>query len=204
MPRHIKVVGFDPSLRNWGIAIGTLDVLTHHLYIDHVDVACPVLNQHKQVRQNSLDIEAAYQLTKAALAAAKGAQAVFVEVPVGSQNARAMASYGVCAGILGALRTQGVPLYELTPTEVKMAAVQKKEASKKQMIAWATKRHPEANWPTYKSNGKEVLSEAKAEHQADAVAAIHAGIASIPFQQLLSLQSANQQENHHADPTQAI
>ncbi len=87
MPRHITVIGFDPRLRNWGIAIGTLDVLTHHLYIDHVDVVCPVLNQHKQVRQNSLDIEAAYQLTKAALAAAKGAQAVFVEVPVGSKSA---------------------------------------------------------------------------------------------------------------------
>ncbi len=119
-------------------------------------------------------------------------------------KARAMASYGICAGILGALRTQGVPLYELTPTEVKLAAGQKKDASKKQMIAWATQLHPEAKWPTYKSNGKVVLSEAKAEHQADAVAAIYAGIASNSFQQLLSLQTANQRENHHADPTQAI
>ena len=87
MPRFIKVVGFDPRLRNWGIVIGTLDALTHHLYINHVDVVCPVLNQHKQVRQNSLDIEAAYQLAKAVQAAAKGAQAVFVEVPVGSKSA---------------------------------------------------------------------------------------------------------------------
>ena len=31
------------------------------------------------------------------------AKAIFVEVPVGSQNARSMCSYGMCVGILGAL-----------------------------------------------------------------------------------------------------
>lgn len=184
----IKVVGFDPSLRNWGIAKGVFYPYdTKQLVIKQLDVIQPVLSKGKQVRQNSLDLESALQLAKGAMAAAEGAQAIFVEVPVGSQSARAMASYGVCVGVLGALRATGIPFFEVTPTEVKMASYGKQTASKKEMIEWALLQHPEGNWPTYKEHGKEVISEAKAEHQADAIAAIYAGVASNQFQQFIPL-----------------
>jgi len=182
----LNVIGMDPSLRNWGIAKGTLTVGLHgSLTINHLDVIQPVLPTGKQVRQNSLDLESARQLAAQALAAAQGAHAIFVEVPIGSQSARAMASYGICVGVLGALRASGIPFFEVTPTEVKMISVGKKTATKSEMIQWAYARHPEANWPTYKQHGQDVISEAKAEHMADAVAAIHAGLASNPFQQTL-------------------
>tara|TARA_B100001559_G_scaffold319797_1_gene330090 strand:+ start:1717 stop:2292 length:576 start_codon:yes stop_codon:yes gene_type:complete len=182
----LQVVGMDPSLRNWGIAKGTLTVGLHSsLTISHLDVIQPVLSTGKQVRQNSLDLESARQLAAQALAAAQGAHAIFVEVPVGSQSARAMASYGICVGVLGALRASGIPFFEVTPNEVKMISVGKKTATKSEMIQWAYARHPEAKWPTYKQHGQDVISEAKAEHMADAVAAIHAGLASNPFQQTL-------------------
>lgn len=182
----LHVVGFDPSLRNWGIAKGTLQVGLHGgLTINHLDVIQPVLPTGKQVRQNSLDLESARQLCAQALAAAQGAHAIFVEVPIGSQSARAMASYGICVGVLGALRASGIPFFEVTPTEVKMISVGKKTATKSEMIHWAYNRHPEAKWPTYKQHGQDVISEAKAEHMADAVAAIHAGLASNQFQQTL-------------------
>ena len=187
----IKVVGFDPSLRNWGIAKGVFYPYdAKQLVIKQLDVIQPVLPKGKQVRQNSLDLESAYQLTKGALEAAKDAQAIFVEVPVGSQSARAMASYGVCVGVLGALRATGIPFFEVTPTEVKMAAYGKQTATKKEMIEWALLHHPEGNWPTYKEHGKEVISEAKAEHMADAIAAIYAGVASNQFQQFIPLLKA--------------
>jgi Holliday junction resolvasome RuvABC endonuclease subunit len=96
-----------------------------------------------------------------------------------------MASYGICVGVLGSLRAAGVPFFEVTPTEVKLAGFGKKTATKEQMISWAVAKHPEANWPTYTRNGVKEVSEAKAEHMADAVAAIYAGIASNPFQQVL-------------------
>lgn len=186
-----KVVGFDPSLRNWGIAQGEiLPGPSPSLHIVNLDVICPVLPTGKQVRQNSLDLESAKQLAEGALAAAKGAQAIFVEVPVGSQSARAMASYGVCVGVLGALRATGIPFFEVTPTEVKMASFGKKTATKLEMIGWATAQHPEANWPTYKQHGADVLSEAKAEHMADAIAAIYAGVRCNTFQQFLPLLKA--------------
>ena len=183
--RTIRVVGQDPSLRNWGLAIGTYELETGHLEIIRLDLTNPVLPTGKQTRQNSSDLESAFQLYKGAMAAAEGAHAVFVEVPVGSQSARAMASYGVCVGVLGALRATGVPFFEVTPTEVKLAGAGVKTATKQEMIAWAVAKHPEANWPKYSQSGRTLISEAKAEHQADAIAAIYAGLASQPFQQML-------------------
>lgn len=188
----IRVVGFDPSLRHWGISKGVLiPGLKPRLHIEEVDVINPELPTGKQVRQNSLDLESAKQLCAAALSAAKGAQAIFVEVPVGSQSARAMASYGICVGVLGALRATGIPFFEVTPTEVKMASAGKKTATKQEMIEWAVNQHPEANWPKYKQNGVVKVSEAKAEHMADATAAIYAGLSCNSFQQLLPFMQPN-------------
>lgn len=176
----------DPSLRNWGISKGLLyPGKPSQLYIKEVSVITPVLPTGKQVRQNSLDLESANQLCKAALAAAEGAQAIFVEVPIGSQSARAMASYGICVGILGALRASGIPFFEVTPTEVKLAGPGSKIATKQAMIKWAMEKHPDANWPTYMAHGQVLVSEAKAEHMADATAAIYAGLACNAFQQML-------------------
>lgn len=92
-----------------------------------------------------------------------------------------MASYGICVGILGAIRESGIPFFEVTPTEVKLASVGSKTASKSDMINWAIKHHPEAGWPM--SRGSVVAG--KAEHMADAIATIYAGIKTQPFQQIL-------------------
>ena len=190
--KGIKVVGQDPSLRNWGLAVGTLDLETKKLTIEYVDLTNPVLPTGKQVRQNSTDLESALQLYKGAADAAIGAHAVFVEVPVGSQSARAMASYGICVGVLGALRANGIPFFEVTPTEVKLATVGTKTATKQEMISWAMAAHPEANWPMYKQKGETMVSEAKAEHMADAIASIYAGMTCNSFQQMLPfIKAAN-------------
>lgn len=188
---ELTLVGMDPSLRNWGIAVAKYNLETMKIKIIEVDVIRPVVSTGKQVRQNSLDLETARQLYKGAYSYITASQATFIEVPVGSQSARSMASYGVCVGILGALRAAGKPFYELTPTEVKLAATRSKTATKSDMISWALETHPEANWPVYKQSGKELITESKAEHMADAIAAIHAGVQSQPFQQMLPLIAAN-------------
>ena len=176
MSRLLRVVGMDPSLRNWGISRGTFNLDTKQVLIDELEVVNPVLPTGKQVRQNSVDIESAKQISDRVMAATKGAQAVFVEVPIGSQSARAMASYGICVGILGALRASGIPFFEVTPNEVKLTAVGSKVATKETMINWAKHRHPEASWPK---------AACKAEHVADATAAIHAGLKTNEFRQLI-------------------
>ena len=183
----IKVAGFDPSLRNWGFAIGVYDSVNKTIQVEKVDICQPAIPSGKQVRQNSKDLLCAEQLTAKAVEVAQTVQATFVEVPVGSQSARAMASYGICVGVLGALRAGGIPFFEVTPTEVKIAAVNQKNASKQDMINWAVDLYPNAGWPSYKKNGAKIISASSAEHMADAVAAIHAGVQLSAFQQLISL-----------------
>lgn len=97
-----------------------------------------------------------------------------------------MASYGICIGVVGALRSNDRYLYEVTPMEVKLAGFGSKTATKQQMIKWAMDKHPEANWPMYMHKGKSIVSEAKAEHMADAIGAIYAGINLLAFKQVLS------------------
>jgi Holliday junction resolvasome RuvABC endonuclease subunit len=179
------VVGFDPSLRNWGVAKGIYVPAEKKLVIEYLDVIHTQHDDSKQVRNNSKDLETAQQLCKGAWEASEGAQAIFVEVPHGSQSARAMASYGICVGVLGALRTAGIPFFEVSESEVKKATTGNRKATKTETIAWAMAKHPEAPWPMYSRNGQLLVSEAKAEHMADAIGAIYAGLASKPFQQLI-------------------
>lgn len=200
----MKLVGFDPSLRNWGMASAHYSLESGTLTVEKLDLINPVLPTGKQIRQNSFDLESAKQLYSHALAFAEGAHAVFVEVPVGSQSARAMASYGICVGVLGALRSSGLAMFEVTPTEVKLAGPGNKTATKQQMIQWATAKHPEAKWPTFKQHGISTISESKAEHMADAVAAIHAGIACNLFRQLLAMTPAHFLKANHANQNQTV
>jgi len=179
----------DPSMSNWGLAWGMYDPTDRTLRIKTVDVIKPVPITGKQVRQNSKDLGRAHDLFESALAATQGAKAVFVEVPVGSQSARAMASYGICCGVLGALRASGVPFFEVTPNEVKLATVGKKTASKSEIIKRAVTHHPGANWPMQTKNGASVPIASKAEHMADAIGAIEAGIELPSFQQLLQFSN---------------
>ncbi len=83
-----------------------------------------------------------------------------------------MASYGMCIGLLASIQ---VPLIQVTPAEVKLAACKSKVATKQQMINWATTNYPGANWCKRKLKGVEVLTD-KNEHLADALGAIYAGV----------------------------
>lgn len=185
----IRVVGFDPSMRNWGVSKGILIPGDAHketsITIHELDVIKTDSDKGKQVRQNSADLDTAEILAKGAIAHAKDAQAIFVEVPVGSQSARASMSCGICIGVLGALRAMGIPFFEVSPTEVKMVSVGKKNATKDEMIAWAMTLYPSAPWPMQTQKGVTAVVAGTAEHMADAVAAIHAGIASKSFKQML-------------------
>jgi Holliday junction resolvasome RuvABC endonuclease subunit len=178
----IPVVGFDPSLRNWGIAQSLLDLDTGFLDVPHLTTVCPKDMEGKQVRQNSSDLYLANQLAEVVIPIAKTAKIIFVEVPVGSQSARAMVSYGVCVGILGAVRSLGIPLIEVTASEVKKVFTGDKLATKDQMIAQAVALYPGANFPKYRNE-----VSGKAEHVADAIAAIHAGVHTQMFQNLMRL-----------------
>lgn len=179
----LKVVGMDPSLRNWGMSSATYDPVSHSLEILDFELIQPKLPTAK-LKQGELDIIAAEQLFTQAYKYAKDADIVCVEVPVGSQSARAMVSYATCTAIIGALIAMGLNVVAVTPTEVKQV-VGIKDASKRQVIEWVSMKHPLAPYPTYKRGGQNLISEGKAEHVCDSVVAIYAAMKKKRFLQLV-------------------
>lgn len=179
---RLNVVGMDPSSRNWGIAAGNIITETNVLTVAQLACTRQVEAKGKQVRQSSQDLAVAKLLAEGALPY-KGANVAFAEIPQGSQNSRASLCSGICIGILGAFRALGWQFIEVSPTEVKMASVGKKTATKAEMIEWAMATFPNAPWPMH--NGK--INAGLAEHMADACAAIVAGIRTDQYLQLVAM-----------------
>lgn len=183
---NIPVLGCDPSMRNWGLARGLLDIETGVFDGLELKLVQTEVDHTKSVRTNSKDMAAAEAIFREVYPWFRDAKVIFVEVPVGSQSANGMKSYGMCVGLLGAFRALGHQVIEVTPTENKIALTDDKTASKDTMIRAAHSAYPEANWLTDKK-GK-LLN--KNEHLADAVGTIHAGVNLPAFQNLIKLLKA--------------
>ena len=97
---QIKIVSLDISMSNLGIAKGVFDTETKKLSITDCLTVCPLVSDNKQVRQNSKDVVRSRQLLDALVDHTKEADMVCAEIPVGSQSARAMASYGICVALI--------------------------------------------------------------------------------------------------------
>lgn len=184
--KKIKIIGCDPSLRNWGLVKATLDPFTLEYTIDDLTLIGTEGEAGKVVRKNSDDLRRAKLLFDGLTEACKGASFAFAEVPVGSQSARAMASYGVCVGVLASCP---IPLIQVMPTEVKIAATGFKQAAKEEMIQWAMNKFPAAPWLMRKHKGK-MEPVAANEHLADAVGSIEAGIQTQEFQRMIAMYKA--------------
>lgn len=181
----LQVIGCDPSLRNFGIVKAELDVATMKFAVKDMLLVSSEDNAKKQktVRKNSDDLRRARLLYMGFVEACKGSSFAFVEMPVGSQSARAMASYGICVGVLSACP---IPMIQVTPTEVKMAGTGIKTATKEEMIEAATAAHPEAKWLTRREKGELKLLNSN-EHLADAMFAIKAGIVTDQFRTVTAM-----------------
>lgn len=172
------ILGFDPSLRNWGFAAMNL-TNENELYCLKLGIFDTPEFETK-TPQNVQDATSAQYLYKQALPLVKEADFVVAEYPFGSQSSRAMASYAVCMGVIGSL-SYTKPIHRVTPWQVK-EVTGNKLASKSEMIQWAAYKHPEAEWPSYKNKGKALITQSKAEHMADAIATIYAGMRLPEFQ----------------------
>lgn len=185
MRKYLKVTGVDISLNNIGIAHAivhdsmTIDVQSIELIQpDKADK-----DTKKQVRKNSDDLRRARELHRGLQKAIKDADIVAVEIPFGSQSARAMASYGICIGVLSCINK---PFIEVTPSEVKLAGAGTKTATKGEMIDWAYSIYPQINWKTMNRGGRKVLTSDN-EHPADAIAAIYAATKTDQFKGMMAM-----------------
>lgn len=166
--RKIRIIGIDPSLRNFGIAKGWLDIDTMEWEVDEVQLVKTEKSKIKGVRKSHDDYDRARILYEALKEAQKDAILAFIEMPIGSQSASAMLSYGACIALAASI---DVPLVQVTPSQVKSFATGDKLATKEDMIEWATSKFPKANWLR---QGKRLIGAN--EHLADACGAINAGV----------------------------
>ena len=175
----LKVAGLDPSLNNFGMVKGTLDLVSGSLELEELLLleTRPNNKDKKVVRKNSDDLIRTRLLMKGLTQFLDDVDLAFVEIPVGSQSARAMASYGMCLGVLGIIT---IPLIQVTAIEIKKTATGNKTASKQDMINWAQEAYPLAAWLTKKQHGLTTYT-AKNEHLADALGAIYAGVLTDEF-----------------------
>ena len=97
----VTIIGFDPSLRNWGYCIATYadNKLTFHQ--GGVIHSRPNTKQ-KQNLQDLLSVTQLYSQLKQLMTTHKP-DYIVAELPVGSQSSRAMVSYATCISLCSVL-----------------------------------------------------------------------------------------------------
>ena len=157
------ILGLDPSFRNWGIAL--MNYTSNTLTLLEVKVIQTKPHKKSKLSKALQDLQDAQTLLTGVLSYALKADVVVIELPLGSQSAAAMKSYGICIGLAAALNQLKIPFYYVNPFDVKRV-VGSTKTTKEEIIEWVNNRHPN------------ILDKAKcrAEHQADACIAIYAAL----------------------------
>lgn len=186
----ISVVGLDPSTSNFGIVKATVDIDSLEVTVVDMVLAKTEPETKKGVAKQSDDLRRAKIVRAAMIEHTKDAAVVISEIPFCNPGTYASANFnsGLVTGVLASCP---LPVIQVSPQEVKIAAVNHRQAAKEEMIEWGIAKHPDANWRMRKLKGKMIPTKDN-EHLADALAAIYAGIRSDQFLQLIGLlRSAN-------------
>lgn len=186
----IKFAALDGAVANFGIALLAYDTETDELEVLDLLLHKTEKTKIKQTRVSSDDLRRAQEQAVHLRNALDGCALVFGEVPSGGKDAKATRAFGIVTGLYASVAQ---PFQEVTPSEVKMAAVGTSTASKEEMIEWAVEKFPNAPWRRAKQNGPKIKKGALTadnEHLADAVAIGHAGINTPVFKQMLSMFKA--------------
>jgi len=179
----LRVLGMDPSMRNWGIcsAIVYSDEL-EKIRVTAIDLIHTEKTKNKSIRTNCADLDTAKELADVLIPLPQ-AHAVFCETPVGSQSSAAMKSYGMCLGLLGVMQSQSNNIITVSAESIKVFLCDNKKASKHDVINAVYEIFPNLDWPT-KRDGSLVTT--KAEHIADAIGAVMVGVHTDEFKQLVN------------------
>lgn len=179
----IKIVAFDPALRNFGVARMLYDIEGDSLELESLRLIKTEKTKGKHVRVGSDDYSRAQQLYGGMLLSCADRQLAFAEIPSGTQSNRGAISNGISIGVLAACP---IKMLEVNYKEVKLAAVGRETATKGEMIEWAMTKYPHEDWLMTKRGGVMVPVEAN-EHLADACAIAEAGIRTPEFRSALAI-----------------
>jgi len=194
-PKTVRVIGIDPSLTATGWVIADVDVTKWEI-VDIIEMGLSETSPagKKSKTRVSSDNVARARKQRCSMTDAietHRAQIACSEVPSGAQSAKAALAFGIVIGLLAALP---IPMVEVTPTQVKVAACDDKTADKEDIMRWALdmtrKLGGLAFWKTAKKpNEFEIELDGqflikKMEHQADAVAVVQAALRTPEFRQI--------------------
>lgn len=181
----INIVGFDPSMSNFGCCNAAVDIDTLEITVTNLTLFKTESEAKKGVIKQSDDLRRAREVRQGMLSVCNGMALAVSEIPFCDPNGYASANFnsGLVTGVLASLE---LPLIQVFPADVKIAAVGHRHAAKGEMVEWALKKHPEAPWITRKLKGKLVPTKAN-EHLADALAAIYAGVRTQQFKQAVAM-----------------
>lgn len=190
----IRLLGIDPSMSNTGYAVADY-IIGAEKPIDIIKVGLIETEPggNKKVRKSSDDLRRARDLHTGLMDVIQkyDIRIATAEIPSGAQSARASLSNGMCVGFLASLP---IPIIEVSPTEVKLASAGTKTADKEDIVRWAVNMAPAApGWPvSNRANDWEIACGdkwivKKAEHPADACAAIAAAAKTEQFKQLIGM-----------------
>lgn len=178
----------DPSMSNWGVALGEYNLDTDELVFKELLVIHPTVIKDKKIRASTRDIVRAEYLFYHVMVAIEDIDIIVAETPIAGQDSRSCVNYAMCNSLIAAINTlRENPVIEVSPHDVKRIVF--KGAQKDDMIDWAIDQHPEAQWKTRMVKGSELLTKAHAEHVSDAIAAFYAGSLTSQFKNQLELFS---------------
>ena len=163
----LKILGFDPSLRNWGIAKMTYNNSTG-LDLLSVDVIHTSIDKGSKKSKALQDLEACNTLIEGINKHLEGIDLIVIELPIGSQSSAAMKSYGICIALSAYVSQLGIKTLYVSPFDVKKV-VGKTNTTKHAIVDWVNLKH--AN----------ILSKVlyKSNHEADATVAVYAALKQI-------------------------
>lgn len=162
----------DPSMRNWGLSVFLLDLDTYEMEVTDLQVIHSNKDTKKARLKVSRDAMTAEELMNGIIPYIEDADVIVAEMPIGGRDSQAALSYAMCVTIIAAISVSYSKVFEVTPAEVKLNVV--KDATKDQMIDWATKMHPEAPWKYRKVKGENLIIKGFAEHVADSIGVLYA------------------------------
>lgn len=169
-----NIIGFDPSLRNWGYCVATYDSFKRTLEFTDGGVIHSQSSHHE--RKNLDDFQSATQLYHGLQELVNKHQPDYfiAELPVGSQSSRAMVSYATCISLCAVLAhgdgNKTTPLLSVTPQTIKKEVSGTNEASKQEVINWVRENYRDAyQWV-------DQYPKSKQEHICDAIVAVHCAV----------------------------
>jgi Holliday junction resolvasome RuvABC endonuclease subunit len=183
---HVKVLGLDGSLANFGMVVATVDWNEKTVVsVDELILSKTEKDKAKTTKRSDDDFKRFGQhwFTINSLINSHQVSYVIGEIPSGAQDARASFAFGGVTAILAGI-DQGldVPVITVTPREAK-EATGNKHADKEDVIKWAYELFPDTNWIVsprvnalnLQTKSGKYLTLAN-EHLADGVAIIYAGL----------------------------